>query len=160
MKHIFLSIIAFFLSCNQTLKFTSIVAQKISVLISISPETMKSFGIRSKFIKKELVENLNLKDTTKLSYDQAQLVIFPAKQQILTFVYQEGSYKVQGQLFLPNFDEVKYSFVYSAETMLPVEIKPYYYKNPIRYGTWIYENEGVIEQEDYDIKINYKFLKH
>lgn len=157
-KFTFLLLVLLLWSC-KTLKFSSSSSQTTRVSIEFGTQINDPFGIP---VKKPYLDHITLeigKDSVHFSNSYFRLDIPPMIKESFKFLYTDNNNRIEGQFLIPKYDEVKYKKVINAETLVPDTIYPFYYKRPIRTGTWNFEANGNKKTENYNIQIDYKYLE-
>lgn len=150
-------LIIFLWSC-KTLEFSRSLNKAILVSIEFGTSINDPFGIP---IKKPNIDfiTLNLgKDSVHFANSYFTLDIPPVAKESFKFLYTDNNNRIEGQFLIPKYNEVKYRSVINMESLVPDTIFPFYYKRPIRTGTWLFEIDGNKKTENYNIKIGSKYL--
>jgi len=148
-KCIILLLILFLWSC-RTVQFSRSLNQPIPVSIEFGTQINDAFGIP---VKKPFVDFiiLNLgKDSVHFANNYFRIDIPPVIKESFKFLYTDNNNRVEGQFLIPRYNEIQYRFVINAETLVPDSIFPFYYKRPIRTGTWNFEANGNKKTENYN----------
>lgn len=157
-----LYIVLLFISCNKSSTTIMTRQGKTNILISLKVKGYSGFDIPTMSLDVEHIIMINQGETLVLDFEQCKncnLKITSFEKQKISFEFKEDNYKVTGYLFIPMFNELRYIYVYDVVTALPVKLTPFYYRRPIRTGTWTYENQGIITKETYNIVIDEKYIK-